>query len=390
MSCRCLLYLFILNYFSGVFCSYKIPENTFFDEEDGDTRRLNLTVHSMDDSIRQWIYLDDQQHHLIGIGLDVGAFNYRLEARDSVDQMISTAFEVRVVDDTTTSTSRNHLFSVTLEQSSDQLLNDPMTIVTFVHRLANAVASDRDASHISLNVIRTNPATIEWYNNTLSTTVCQRGIINSLKSTMLTKRGGHLKKEFVRAMNHQYHVKNVTLTLSGSCANESTVDTTDIDVQPKTTESDASISDDLLLSAILPIAIIVVLLILAILIACCLYKRQHSYKLAENKEAKSSYVSKGLPVMFPEEVPNSSNELATVTTPMLVKEERPPLASPIGVSSFIGRDQRDTSMPASTTTTEHENPLYKPPQAPIITSGSSPRPPAAISRQHQPPPYVPP
>jgi neurexin len=168
------MFTFVLLYilsFSGIFCSCKIPDNTFFDEEDGDTRNLNLTLTTTDDSTRQWLYLDDDQQHLIGISLKIGSFQYRLDARDSADQMTSTAFEVRVIDD---DASHNHQFIITLDQSidTDKLLNvDPTTIVTFVRRLANAVASDRDPAHITVGAIGANPTTIEWYNNTLSTTV---------------------------------------------------------------------------------------------------------------------------------------------------------------------------------------------------------------------------
>lgn len=79
---------------------------------------------------------------------------------------------------------------------------------------------------------------------------------------------------------------------------------------------------------------------------------------------QSEYISKGLPVVFPEEIPQE-DETATVSTPMLVKEERPPLII-----------------------SQHENPLYKPP--PPLSTASSPRPRNAFTNQRQPPPYVPP
>lgn len=68
--------------------------------------------------------------------------------------------------------------------------------------------------------------------------------------------------------------------------------------------------------------------------------------------------------MFPEEIPQE-DETATVSTPMLVKEERPPLI----VSQL-------------------EHALYKPP--PPLSTASSPRPRNAFTNQRQPPPYVPP
>lgn len=79
---------------------------------------------------------------------------------------------------------------------------------------------------------------------------------------------------------------------------------------------------------------------------------------------QSEFVSKGLPVVFPEEIPQE-DETANASTPMLVKEERPPLVF-----------------------SQHENPLYKPP--PALSTASSPRPRNTPTNQRLPPPYVPP
>ncbi|VDM45009.1 unnamed protein product [Toxocara canis] len=92
--------------------------------------------------------------------------------------------------------------------------------------------------------------------------------------------------------------------------------------------------------------------------------RFHIRNIRLDLRVQSEYVSKGLPVVFPEEIPQEDDS-ATVATPMLVKEERPPLII-----------------------TQHENHLYKPP--PPLSSTSSPRPRSSAANQRLPPPYVPP
>uniref|UniRef100_A0A914CB66 Dystroglycan C-terminal domain-containing protein n=1 Tax=Acrobeloides nanus TaxID=290746 RepID=A0A914CB66_9BILA len=121
---------------------------------------------------------------------------------------------------------------------------------------------------------------------------------------------------------------------------------------------------DLLLPIILFIILLVVLAILILL--CCFFRRKSP------KKKTNEYVTKGTPVVFPEEVPREDEELSTVATPMLVKEERPPLQ----------------------VSTVHENPLYKPPSStPLMGRASSATPqrssmvPAAPN-QRLPPPYV--
>ncbi|VDK22344.1 unnamed protein product [Anisakis simplex] len=107
------------------------------------------------------------------------------------------------------------------------------------------------------------------------------------------------------------------------------------------------------------------LLLIVLILVCCLSKRKHQ------KAVPSEYVSKGMPVVFPEEIPQE-DEAVTVATPMLVREERPPLIIP-------------TTSPHPHF---HDNHLYKPP--PPLSSTSSPRPRSSATNQRLPPPYVPP
>lgn len=106
------------------------------------------------------------------------------------------------------------------------------------------------------------------------------------------------------------------------------------------------------------------LLLSVIVYKSVLYLFFWSSEICRYFSVQSVYVSKGLPVVFPEEIPQE-DETAVVSTPMLVKEERPPLII-----------------------SQHENPLYKPP--PPLSVTSSPRPRNSAAHQRQPPPYVPP
>lgn len=67
-------------------CEYTIPRETFIDAEDGDTRSLTLSVHPIVAG-NNWLTLDKKNKQVLhGISLDIGDFEFRLEARDSANQ----------------------------------------------------------------------------------------------------------------------------------------------------------------------------------------------------------------------------------------------------------------------------------------------------------------
>ncbi|KHN79184.1 Dystroglycan [Toxocara canis] len=263
----------------GAICEMAIPEKTFMDAEDGDTRSLTLSVYPIV-ATKNWLTVDRNRQVLRGVPLNQGDFEFRLEARDSANQMTSAAFRVSVEE----TVPSNHMFIFEIQKSYEQLTKDPGTILAFTTKLAQALGDRFPKNVIIRNVEAKNSerSFISWSNASLSHKICQKKAIETLKYLMLTRRRDRIRNEFVRAMD----------------------------------------------------------------------------------SLQSEYVSKGLPVVFPEEIPQEDDS-ATVATPMLVKEERPPLII-----------------------TQHENHLYKPP--PPLSSTSSPRPRSSAANQRLPPPYVPP
>lgn len=83
-----------------------------------------------------------------------------------------------------------------------------------------------------------------------------------------------------------------------------------------------------MISTLLPILIILILLFIAVVVACCLYKRSRAAKAEGGlDDSGNAFVSKGAPVIFPDEVEADEKD-ALASTPMLVKEERAPLPLP--------------------------------------------------------------
>ncbi|VIO87598.1 conserved hypothetical protein [Brugia malayi] len=343
----------------GMMCEYTIPRETFIDVEDGDTRSLTLSVYPIV-ADNNWLTLDRKNKQILhGISLNTGDFEFRLEARDSSNQMTSAPFRVTVVPELPT----NHLFILDVDHSSERLAKDPDILCAFAEKLANSLG-DRFPKNLVIKKIEAidsvrRQSRVMFSNSSLSYKYCQKKAIEAIKHIMLTRRRDRIRAEFVRAMDSRFHVRNVKLELRGSCIEEMPTSRLPTNVSLFST----TVSPNYDTSSVqlwLPVALIAFLkfFLATLALICCLIKRKKA------KAVQSEYISKGLPVVFPEEIPQA-DETATVSTPMLVKEERPPLII-----------------------SQHENPLYKPP--PPLSTASSPRPRNAFTNQRQPPPYVPP
>ncbi|VDM49018.1 unnamed protein product [Toxocara canis] len=70
----------------GAICEMAIPEKTFMDAEDGDTRSLTLSVYPIV-ATKNWLTVDRNRQVLRGVPLNQGDFEFRLEARDSANQV---------------------------------------------------------------------------------------------------------------------------------------------------------------------------------------------------------------------------------------------------------------------------------------------------------------
>uniref|UniRef100_A0A914DJ67 Peptidase S72 domain-containing protein n=1 Tax=Acrobeloides nanus TaxID=290746 RepID=A0A914DJ67_9BILA len=354
----------------GMLCKIYIPSNTFADPEDGGTRNLKLSVYPLDNNSNTFLVANSTSSTLKGVSLETGTFSFRLEARDKANQAASAPFSVIIED----SLEPNHQFTIILDKNLKRFNEISGVLGKFVETLSTALNVDSNSIRIN-NVIQygATQTQLTWSNATLTRKVCQDKPINATYNQMVHKKHQHVKLSFVRQMGAQFHVRQVNLEYFGSCLPKlSEIKTTPEPKKGRATSVsfiESSTNKESMVSALLlPIILFIILLVvLAILILLCCFFRRKSPKKKTNE-----YVTKGTPVVFPEEVPREDEELSTVATPMLVKEERPPLQ----------------------VSTVHENPLYKPPSStPLMGRASSATPqrssmvPAAPN-QRLPPPYV--
>ncbi|VDL82591.1 unnamed protein product [Nippostrongylus brasiliensis] len=336
-------------------------------------QRVILTSHCMD-KIRfqpfsailndSWMFYDHKK--VKGVPLEEGEHEFRLEARDKSGQMASAPFKVSV----TASFPYNHLIQLELDTPVARF-SRPSSLSTFVHQLATAFRSKPDAITIRNITGNGTKTQVTWSNNTVPHKVCANDALDSIRYTMLTRQRSQTKIEFVKMIGSQFHVRKASLELHGSCV--------DKDVEPISTAPTMEAADQAAFPWTVFFGVLLLLLLLAILLlAVC-----SAMKKSKKKEKPSDYMGKGMPVVFPEEVAEDV-EMAHASTPMLTKEERPPLK--VNIRGFPVRFPKADWLER---VSQHENPLYKPPPP---LAAASPRLGSAgnVPNQRMPPSYVPP
>uniref|UniRef100_A0A0N5A760 Peptidase S72 domain-containing protein n=1 Tax=Parastrongyloides trichosuri TaxID=131310 RepID=A0A0N5A760_PARTI len=363
----------------GIICEVHIPKDLFIDAEDGDTTNLALSVELSDfkksdrsDEIDRnpdnFMTVHNKSLLLIGVPIIEGKYNFRITAKDKLGQAAAVAFSINVH----SPGSFTHEYVFTLDKSVDRLLETPDVLIGFVKRLSLAIGDKKD-NHIMINSITPKGAQsiVSWSNTTLNDVICHHKKIENILLTMVTQNGKRPLTKFIKAVGPSYHVRDVSLNLLNTCARKSpnNVSGNNVDVTVIKDEEKG-------LGGIHMFMPFLIALILLLLFTACLTIIYVVTRVRSKKEKKSTdFISKGLPVVFPEEVSNEDTD-ASVNSPMLIKEERAPL-----------------------NVTLHDNPLYK---APMIVGGQregsvmtgtstvskSGQPSNTTTSQRMPPPYI--
>ncbi|CAB3399953.1 unnamed protein product [Caenorhabditis bovis] len=331
----------------GEICELRVSPETFKDVEDGDTFKLKLSIVALENA-DIWMHIDHNKG-MIGVPMSTGEYSYRLEARDNAGQMASAPFSVIVKP----SIPANHKIQFDMDMPSAQILaTRPQTRNMFMRAMARALKAPVTSFTLHEITTKKNKTVVTWSNNTLPSQFCDEPALNAMVAKMIIKQKSRTKTEFVKAMGNNFYVRRVSMERLRNCEPDVEVSTT-----APTIQSVAEADSEVIIIGVLTFFII--FLVCGIIVYFCCLKGKGKKDKANNKD----YVSKGMPVVFPDEV--EENDPATAGTPMLAREERPPLK-----------------------VSQHENPLYKPPP-PIANSprlGQS----ASSSGQRLPPPFIPP
>lgn len=379
-----------LNATVGQLFVFKVPEDTFFDNEDGSSRNLKMSLLTNDRQPilpHEWLQFDSKNQEFYGVPMntDIGRKEYQLVATDR--EGASTTDSLVVVVHSAPPMAHTVEFSMTLDIAYNNFAHSALQKRNFIEKLRD-LYGDRDTSAISLHNISNGSTVITWHNRTLPTSTCAHDEVNRLRSVLVKSDNDRrsVTDEVLDVMGMKFPVKQITVIPMGICLGELTgVHSPDSHVPPvDDSTSIGAFHDDYLLTFVLPAIIIAAMLILAGIIACVLHKRRRSGKMSvsEQDEERQSFRSKGIPVIFQDELdekPDPGNK-----SPVILKEEKPPLPPPEYQKAEDGADM--PMLPK-----ENSEEPYQPPP-PFATNRDTNRQnrPKPTPTYRKPPPYVPP
>ncbi|XP_064292601.1 dystroglycan 1 isoform X2 [Plodia interpunctella] len=361
---------------------YKVPEDTFFDPEDGSTRNLALSLRYSDRSELppgHWLQFDDKNQEFYGLPApeDAGSVHYQLIAEDSTKKSAYDSLIVEVVKSPTIRPTVE--FQMTMDSPFPQLAYDANNKRKVVEKLA-ALFGQKETANIRIQSITNNPTTIIWYNTSLPMDRCPKKEIEDLRKIIIDDRGSAgsaaLKDNVDQVFDKDLKVMSIRLIPLGLCAEQNTkVPKTTIQVHPGSTnllntKADA-VDSSYLVTFIIPAVVIVCMILVAGIIACVLYRRRRTGKMSVgDEEERQAFRSKGIPVIFQDELEERGDSEPVHKSPVIMREEKPPLLPP-------APDYR-----------AGDDVPYRPPP-PFPASRTPPRP-KATPTYRKPPPYVPP
>ncbi|XP_011876234.1 PREDICTED: dystroglycan isoform X2 [Vollenhovia emeryi] len=374
----------------GQLLVFKVPEDTFFDSEDGSSRNMKMSLLTIDRqpiAPREWLQFDSKNQEFYGVPMSahIGRKEYQLVVTDT--KGASATDGLVVVVHPAPPMAHTVEFSMTLDIPYDSFAHSALQKRNFIEKLRD-LYGDRDTSAILLHNISNGSTVITWHNRTLPTSYCAHEEVNRLRSVLVKSDNDRrsVTDEVLDVMGQKFPVKQITVIPMGICLGELTgVHSPDSHVPPvDDSTSVGAFHDDYLLTFVLPAIIIAAMLILAGIIACVLHKRRRSGKMSvsEQDDERQSFRSKGIPVIFQDELdekPDPGNK-----SPVILKEEKPPLPPPEYQKAEDGADV--PMLPK-----ENSEEPYQPPP-PFATNRDTNRQnrPKPTPTYRKPPPYVPP
>ncbi|XP_064632180.1 dystroglycan 1-like [Lineus longissimus] len=408
----------------GRMISIKIPPELFKDEEDGDTRNLKLMLLREHMSVPRshWLQLKEKQQILQGVLLPQKSrggkmprkleFNYELAAIDSGGKIARTPLQV-VMKRLPHINKINHEFMISIDFDYNIFKDNVVNSLTVVNKIAR-LYGDNNADNIIITSLNPGSVLFSWTNTSVEMAPCPALEINQLLSYIITDKKT-LTQSFVDIMR-PYRIKTAGARALGACQGlifkaigksadgddgivvvQNMDDKTPYVVSPETGQSEDGKSretseDNLLITTVVPAVVIAAMILLAAIIACVLYRKKHKGKLSH--EDKHTFVNKGIPVIFADELEDKPDP---PTKPLIMPEEKPPLPPPEyhRSGSIPPSPPSDHKDPIESTEDERDyddrdnSPPYQPPP-PFMSADHRQQRPRQVQMHRSPPPYVPP
>lgn len=418
----------------GEIYEFKIPSNTFR-MQDGcpqlgaDMMNLSLMKGSsgvIEDNF--FLKFDKStQTILANAGMeDVGKHPMTMLAMLKDQQFITTfTFRVVVREPHGRKSKVNHVTAMTIDTDYNSFISNISAKVDLARKIAGAMGDDT-TEYLTVTNIAKGSVIYSWTNNSIAGAGCPVEGAKDIASKLVGE-DGQLNPETIEKLK-PWKLTGAALSPAGDCegdpsfpsvsataptpaptdgATTTATDDAKTDAPVKTmapkpstpasnettTEAVAKGSktseDDIWITTVVPAVVIVAILLIALLIACILYRKKRKGKM--NLEDQNTFVNKGAPVIFPDEL----EEKAGDSSKPLLMEGSPPAPPPEyhrGTSESPeprNNHHKEPSPPTDEVDADIEtdvtSPLYQPPPPVTSSGGKSARPHVQQPYRSQPP-----
>lgn len=387
-----------VNALVGTYFEVKIPSDTFFDNQDGTTDKLRLSLRQNHNEVvgeGSWIQFNTTSQLLYGIPdvKHVGKHEYFMQATDKGGLNAIDAFEVRV-NRWPTNDKSPVIFTARFDGEPRSITNDIHKKILLVKKLAYALG-DRNSSTVSIRNITKGSIVVEWTNTSLPQHPCPKEQLVAMSRT-LASADGRPSQTFRYAMEPEFRPLDVTVKGRASCRTHSFIPPGEIDIPEPPAVTPAlgtgrQSTDDVYLHTVIPAVVVAAILLIAGIIAMICYRKKRKGKLTIEDQA--TFIKKGVPIIFADELDDSKPPPSS-SMPLILQEEKPPLPPPeypnMATPETTPLNQELLGEYTALRDEDPNAPPYQPPppfSTPMEGKGSRPK---NMTPYRSPPPYVPP
>ena len=273
---------------------YQIPDNIFFDPEDGDTRNLTLeclTTSGESLASNSWLMFNPTSRILSGIPLindftkqASKALVLKLIAYDKSKNFAIDTFSLLIMKPLS---SLTFTLSLTLAINYDDFHAQKNLRQALIERISQFYG-DSSSSFIYLSSVVNGSTIVSWSNTSSGILTCNKQEIDQIVQTVQVQKTNTPSKAFLKFLLPEFPVLGLSSSYEGVCV---------ITVATKVPVSVARSSNKM--SYIIPIVVFVVLILLVLIIVLFLYRR----KRRRNRFfTQGKIYEKGRPILLPDEV----------------------------------------------------------------------------------------
>ena len=283
----------------GKYFEYAIPRDTFYSRTDGSTEKLQLELLTYDAQplkLNSWVLFDKHRQVMYGLPM-TDQLNethaYLLTATDSTNQRAVTLVVIHV-ESSNSDLEPSHRFNLTLNYDYQVFRSSLGNLISMV-KLLGSYYGDTGTSNLTVLDLTAGSVILSWTNNSISQTVCERNLINSLYERIYYKEMSHTFKDFI----FPYIPTKMTVDYLGVCSIKAV----------STTKSDTKM---LLISILVPL--LVLFFGIFLLVCCCGFcrsrKRAQGIKLQLDDDVQT-FAAIRKPVLLEGELEMNEMKAAT-------------------------------------------------------------------------------